>query len=100
MSARRFPRDVPRCVQHAVLAALDLVDESGEVVGGMAALQTALNHDSPRATRGVVAAAEEWGLLKRKGAIGHGTRRVFVVEARKNRSAPAPAATPENRIDA
>ena len=100
MSARRFARDVPRAVQHCVLAALDLIDETGEVVGGMKALQLALNHDSARATRGVVAAAEAWGFLKRKDAIGHGPRRVFVVEARLNRSAPPAPVSSENRIDA
>lgn len=79
MSARRFARDVPRSVQHAVLAALDLVDDSGEVRGGMPALQAALNHDDASATRRVVAEAERWKLLKRKGAVGHGARRVVVV---------------------
>lgn len=100
MSARRFSRNVPRAVQHAVLVAEDLADAHNEVVGGMPALQKALNHDSPRATRGVVAAAEAWGFLKRKDAIGHGPRRVFVVEARLNRSAPPAPVSSENRIDA
>lgn len=82
MSARRFARDVPRSVQHAVRAALDLVDEKGEVQGGMPALQQALGHDSPSATRTVVAQAEAWGFLRRTGPVGHGGRRVFLVEAR------------------
>lgn len=80
MSARRFARDVPRSVQHAVLAALDLVDDNGEVVGGMPALQAALGHDSPSSTRAVVALAERHKLLRRKGDIGHGSRRVFVAK--------------------
>lgn len=84
MSARRFARDVPRCAQFAVLAALDLVDETGEVVGGMPALQTALGHDSPAVTRRAVSLAEQHGLMRRVGPIGHGQRRVFVVEARLN----------------
>lgn len=90
MSARRFPRDVPRSVQHAVRAALDLVDERGEVKGGMTALQEALGHDSPRATREAVAQAEAWGYLRRTGPIGHGSRRLFLVVARLN---PAACAT-------
>lgn len=82
MSARRFPRDVPRSVQHAVRAALDLVDERGEVKGGMVALQEALGHDSPSATRTAVAQAEAWGYLRRTGPVGHGSRRLFLVVAR------------------
>lgn len=79
MSARKFARDVPRAVQHAVRAAIELADDNGEVRGGMPALQQALGHDDPSATRRVVATAERWKLLKRKGDIGHGPRRVVVV---------------------
>ena len=82
MSVRRFARDVPRAVQHAVRAALELVDDTGEVAGGMVALQAALGHDSPSATRESVAQAEAWGLMRRTGPVGHGVRRVFVVVAR------------------
>ena len=82
MSARRFPRDVPRAVQAAVRAALELVDDAGEVVGGLPALQVALGHDSASATRRVVGEAEALGYMRRVGPIGHGERRVFVVEAR------------------
>jgi len=82
-----FPRNTPRAVQGAVRAALELVDEHGEVVGGMAALQVALGHDSPSATRAVVSQAEGQGLMRRTGPIGHGPRRVFVVEARLNTGA-------------
>lgn len=78
MSARKFARDVPRAVQHAVRAAIELADDNGEVRGGMPALQQALGHDTARATRSVVAAAETWKLLRRKGDIGHGPRRVVV----------------------
>lgn len=91
MSARRFARDVPRSVQHAVRAALDLVDDKGEVTGGMAALQQALGHDSPSATREAVAQAEAWGFMRRVGAVGHGTRRVFLVVARLKSGACATA---------
>lgn len=82
MSARRFARDVPRSVQHAVRTALELADEKGEVVGGMPALQLALGHDSASTTRTAVAQAEAWGLMRRTGPVGHGARRVFVVVAR------------------
>lgn len=82
MSARKFPRDCPRAVQHAVRVAFDLADETGEVRGGMGALQGALEHDSERATRNVVAEGERWGYFRRVGPIGHGPRRLFVVEAR------------------
>lgn len=82
MSARKFPRDCPRAVQHAVRVAFDLADETGEVRGGMVALQGALEHDSERATRNVVAEGERWGYFRRVGPIGHGARRLFVVEAR------------------
>jgi hypothetical protein len=80
----QFGRDVPRCAQQAVRAALELVDEKGEVVGGMSGLQTALGHDSPAVTRRAVSLAEQHGLMRRVGPIGHGQRRVFVVEARLN----------------
>lgn len=82
MSARKFPRDVPRSVQAAVRAALELIDAAGEVVGGMPALQEALGHDSASATRAVVSAAEALGYMRRVGPVGHGERRVFVVVAR------------------
>jgi len=82
MSARKFDRNVPRSVQHAVRAALEMVDDTGEVTGGMHALQAALGHDSPSATREAVAQAEAWGFMRRTGPIGHGTRRLFVVVAR------------------
>lgn len=100
MSARRFARDVPRSVQHAVRAALDLVDEKGEVQGGMPALQQALGHDSPSATRTVVAQAEAWGFLRRTGPVGHGARRVFLVEARlKSGACATPGCDREVRGD-
>lgn len=107
MSARRFPRDVPRCVQHAVLAALDLVDDSGEVVGGMAGLQAALNHDCASSTRRAVSLAEQWGYLRRTGTERHENRGVRVVEvAREARRGARISARseadhePERRIDA
>jgi hypothetical protein len=87
MSARKFPRDVPRSVQAAVRAALELIDAAGEVVGGMRALQEALGHDTARATRAVIEAAEALGYMRRVGPIGHGERRVFVVVARLKSSA-------------
>lgn len=86
MSARLFPRDVPNRVQLAVRIAEELSNDDGEVVGGMPALQKALNHDSDRSTRDVVAEAETWKLLKRKGPIGHGPRRVFVVSKMKRKA--------------
>lgn len=79
MSARKFARDVPRAVQHAVRAAIELADDNGEVRGGMPALQQALGHDTDRATRAVVARAESWRLLKRKGHRTEHPRRVVVV---------------------
>lgn len=84
MSARRFARDVPRAVQHAVRAAIELADDNGEVVGGLPALQQALGHDTDRATRAVVSQAEGLRLLRRVGhASGQtGARRLFVVESR------------------
>lgn len=79
MSARRFARDVPRAVQHAVRAAIELADDNGEVRGGMPALQKALGHDTERATRALVARAETWRLLRRKGDVNEHPRRVVVV---------------------
>lgn len=84
MSARKFPRDMPRAVQAAVRAAMELADISGEVVGGMLALQEALGHDDSASTRRVVIEGESWGYMRRAGPIGHGPRRLFVVEARAN----------------
>jgi hypothetical protein len=86
MSARKFPRDVPRSVQAAVRAALELIDAAGEVVGGMRALQEALGHDTARATRAVIEAAEALGYMRRKGPAGPG-RRVFLVVTRLKSSA-------------
>ncbi len=83
-----FVRDVPHAVRMAVRVALELADASGEVPGGMPALQAALGHDTARGTRMVVAGAESWGLMRREGPVGHGPRRLFVVVARNNRSAP------------
>jgi hypothetical protein len=106
MSARRFSRNVPRAVQHAVLAAEDLADEDGVVVGGMAGLQLALNHDSASSTRHAVSQAEAWGFLRRTGHERQADRGVVVVamarEAR--RRAPDSRRTasndePERRID-
>ena len=105
MSARRFPRDVPRCAQHAVLAALDLVDENGDVVGGMAGLQAALGHDSASSTRHAVSLAEHWGYLRRTGYERQGNRGVRVVEVAREARRRAPEirrteadTTPESRI--
>lgn len=83
-STPHFGRDVPLAVRTAVRAALELADDTGEVVGGLPALQKAIGHDDPSATRRVVAAAERHRLMRRVGPVGHGFRRVFVVEARLN----------------
>lgn len=107
MSARRFARDVPRNVQHCVLAALDLADENGVVVGGMKGLQVALNHDCASSTRRAVSQAEAWGFLRRTGSERHDNRGVVVVsmarEARRGARISARSdvdESPERRIEA
>lgn len=102
MSARRYARDVPRAVQRAVSVCLELISDekrrraltpdvvhddyvdAGEVPGGLPALQADLGHDSPSATRSVVAQAEHHRLLRRAGwSNGQlGSRLLFVVEQR------------------
>jgi hypothetical protein len=99
MSARRFPRDVPRAVQHAVLAALDLADENGVVVGGMAGLQLALNHDSASSTRHAVSQAEAWGYLRRTGHERQSDRGVVVVAMAREARRRAPESRRTDSVD-
>lgn len=75
-----FAANVPQAARHAVRCALELVDERGEVVGGMRALQAAMGHAALSSTRDAVAAAEAHGLMRRRGASWG--RRVFVVVSR------------------
>lgn len=77
-----FSRNVPRRVRAVVLAGLELCDEKFEVTGGVPALQKALGHDSPSATRAAIAEAESWGLMRRKGPLNLSPRPVFVVVSR------------------
>lgn len=74
-----LPRDVPRSARAAYFAACLLMDDAGEVPGGMAELHRVLGHDEPARTRQAVRLCEEHYLLWRKGAIAGGPQRLFVV---------------------